>query len=59
MTLDDFERALVALIGRPTGLRSFVCDGSPLKCDVFLVGFHLATTMCREGRVGLWGLTKS
>ena len=59
MTLDDFERALVALIGRPTDLRPFVCEGSPLTCDVFLVGFNLATTMCREGRVGWWGLTKS
>jgi hypothetical protein len=48
VTLDDFERALVALIGRPTDLRPFVCEGSPLTCDVFLVGFNLATTMCRD-----------
>jgi hypothetical protein len=43
--LDEFERELVALIGRPTDLRPFVCEGSPLTCDVFLVGFNNATMM--------------
>ncbi|RWQ57830.1 hypothetical protein [Mesorhizobium sp.] len=45
LTLDEFERELVALIGRPTDLRPFVCEGSPLTCDVFLVGFNPATEM--------------
>jgi hypothetical protein len=45
MTLDEFERELAALIGRPTDLRPFVCDGSPLDCTVFLVGFNPATSM--------------
>ena len=45
MMLNEFERGLVALIGRPTDLRPFVCEGSPLTCDVFLVGFNPATMM--------------
>jgi hypothetical protein len=45
MTLDEFELKLAELIGRPTELRPFVCEGSPLACDVFLVGFNPATTM--------------
>ncbi|MEQ1940797.1 hypothetical protein ABMA32_00095 [Mesorhizobium sp. VNQ89] len=45
MTLNGFEQELAALIGRPTDLRPFVCEGSPLSCDVFLVGFNPATTM--------------
>lgn len=48
MSLDEFERELVALIRRPTDLRPFVCEGSPLKCDVFLVGFNPATTMTAD-----------
>src|SRR5215211_3560107 len=45
MTLDEFERDFAVLIGRPTDLRPFVCDGSPLDCTVFLVGFNPATSM--------------
>ncbi|WP_292188996.1 hypothetical protein [Mesorhizobium sp.] len=45
MSLDEFERELVALIRRPTDLRPFVCEGSPLTCEVFLVGFNPATEM--------------
>ncbi|RLP25789.1 hypothetical protein [Mesorhizobium sp. YM1C-6-2] len=45
MTLNLFEHELAALIGRPTDLRPFVCEGSPLTCDIFLVGFNPATTM--------------
>lgn len=48
MTLDEFERELVALIGRPTDLRPFVCEGSPLTCDVFLVGLNPATMMTTD-----------
>lgn len=45
MTLNEFERELATLIGRPADLRPFVCEGSPLTCSVFLVGFNPATTM--------------
>lgn len=44
----DFERELVALIGRPTDLRPFVCNGSPLDCEAFIVGFNPATTMSAD-----------
>ncbi len=45
MEPEEFERDLMALIGRPTDLRPFVCDGSPLACSVFIVGFNPATTV--------------
>lgn len=45
MTLDEFEAQLAKLIGRPTDLRPFVCDGSPLDCKIFLVGFNPATEL--------------
>ncbi|MET3653257.1 hypothetical protein [Dyella japonica] len=44
-TLDTFESELVRQIGRPTELRPFVCDGSPLECKAFIVGFNPATNM--------------
>jgi hypothetical protein len=43
--LDEFARELEKVIGRPTDLRPFVCEGSPLDCDVFLVGIEPATAM--------------
>lgn len=43
-----FEDELAALIGAPTDLRPFVCDGSPLICDVFIVGFNPATPMSAD-----------
>ncbi len=45
MTLDEFEKQLTDVIGRPTDLRPFVCEASPLDCDVFIVGYNPATTM--------------
>jgi hypothetical protein len=45
MTLDEFEKQLAHVIGRPTDLRPFVCEGSPLDCDVFIVGYNPATAM--------------
>jgi hypothetical protein len=36
--INSFERDLAALIGKPSLLRPFVCDGSPLECKVFIVG---------------------
>lgn len=41
--INSFERDLAALIGKPSVLRPFVCDGSPLECKVFIVGFNPAT----------------
>lgn len=43
--LSEFSRGLASLIGRPTDLRPFVCEGSPLACDAFLVGFNPASHM--------------
>jgi hypothetical protein len=44
-SLSRFTQELVTLIGRPTDLRPFVCDGSPLDCEAFVVGFNPATEM--------------
>jgi hypothetical protein len=46
--INRFENELVARIGIPTDLRPFVCDGSPLTCDVFIVGFNPATSMSTD-----------
>jgi hypothetical protein len=46
--LGAFERELQALIGRPTDLRPFVCDGSPLECSTFIVGLNPATTLTKD-----------
>lgn len=46
-----FENELTSLIGRPTKprkLRPFVCEGSPLECDVFIVGLNPATKMSAD-----------
>ena len=43
--LCEFSRGLASLIGKPTDLRPFVCEGSPLACDAFLVGFNPASHM--------------
>lgn len=45
MTLDQFEVGLANVIGRQSSLRPFVCEGSPLDCEVFIVGYNPATTM--------------
>jgi hypothetical protein len=46
--LERFENDLAGLIGKPTDLRPFVCDGSPLACPVFIVGFNPATRMSAD-----------
>lgn len=46
--INRFENELAARIGNPTDLRPFVCDGSPLTCDVFIVGFNPATSMSTD-----------
>lgn len=43
--LRDFERNLESLIGRPTNLRPFVCNGSPFDCEMFVVGLNPASSM--------------
>lgn len=45
MSLQTFQKELEALIGKPTDLRPFVCDGSPLACKVFVVGLNPASEM--------------
>lgn len=46
--LEVFQQELAALIGAPTEFRPFVCDGSPLECEVFIVGFNPATPMSAD-----------
>ena len=46
VTLAEFRERLQALMYEP-GLRPFVCHGSPLACQVFIVGFNPATSMDR------------
>lgn len=43
--LRTFERDLEAVIGKPTGHRPFICEGSPLGCQVLIVGANPATGM--------------
>jgi hypothetical protein len=40
--LDRFERELRAVAG-DVGVRPFLCDGSPLSCEIFLVGINPGT----------------
>lgn len=47
-SIQCFETDLEAIIGAPTEVRPFVCDGSPLDCKVFIVGFNPATSMQME-----------
>ena len=55
MNLQTFEAHLRELIGDPTPLRPFVCDGSPLECEIFLVGIEPAT----ELKKGFWDFWKT
>jgi hypothetical protein len=45
MTLEQFEIGLSNIVGRPSSLRPFVCEGSPFDCEVFIVGYNPATAM--------------
>ena len=47
-SIRSFETELIKLIGKPTDLRPFVCDGSPFRCDVFIVGLNPATKMSED-----------
>lgn len=46
--LRQFQSDLEKLIGKPTDLRPFVCEGSPLQCRIFIVGFNPATELKRS-----------
>lgn len=46
--LQQFQNDLENLIGKPTDLRPFVCEGSPLNCKIFIVGFNPATELERS-----------
>lgn len=48
IALDKFEEDLAILIGNPTDLRPFVCEGSPPNCKAFIVGFNPATAMSAD-----------
>lgn len=43
--LQQFEHDLRAVIGEGVGLRPFVCEGSPLECEIFIVGLNAATEL--------------
>ncbi|MGH1415113.1 MAG: hypothetical protein ACRBB0_16610 [Pelagimonas sp.] len=43
--LTRFRENLGKVVGQPTTLRPFVCEGSPLDSDVFIVGYNPATKM--------------
>jgi len=45
MILDEFKRRLRSLIGSPSSQRPFICEGSPLECNVAIVGFNPATEL--------------
>ena len=47
-TLEEVQARLEAAIGRPATSRPFVCEGSPLDCRVFIVGFNPATEMSAD-----------
>ena len=46
--IESFEIELRCIIGKSTDLRPFVCDGSPLECEAFIVGFNPANTMSAD-----------
>jgi len=54
-TIEEFEEILSGLVGRPSDLRPFVCEGSPLNCRAFIVGFNPATEMSS----GFWDFWRS
>jgi hypothetical protein len=43
--LSEFADRLAAVIGRPSNLRPFICEGSPFKAEVFIVGYNPATRL--------------
>jgi hypothetical protein len=47
MTNQEFESKLKGLMG-DRNLRPFVCEGSPLDCQIFIVGYNPATEMSQS-----------
>lgn len=45
MQLQAFNDLLIDLLGGVPFARPFVCDGNPLHCELFIVGFNAATRM--------------
>jgi len=45
LDIAEFETQLRALMGAPFHDRPFVCEGSPLTCQVFIVGINAASNM--------------
>jgi len=45
MTNSEFKTELQKIVGKPTSLRPFVCDGYPLECEIFIVGINPATSI--------------
>ncbi len=43
-----FEFKLKSVIGESTDLRPFVCDGFPMECEIFIVGYNPATEMSQS-----------
>ena len=48
MDIGKFETELRDLMGSPYYDRPFVCDGSPLDCQVFIVGINAASSMTED-----------
>lgn len=48
-----FERELTELIKTDEDLRPFICEGNPLLCDVFIVGYNPAT-LTRRPFLSYW-----
>jgi hypothetical protein len=43
MNLDEFDKTLWELMKKQSpDLRPFVCEGSPLECEILIVGFNPA-----------------
>jgi len=44
----NFENELKKLLAKYEKPRPFICDGNPLKCEVFIVGINAATEMDKD-----------
>lgn len=45
MTIQEFNVNLKLFIDSNNNLRPFICDGSPLECNIFIVGINPATSL--------------
>jgi hypothetical protein len=44
----EFESKLKAIMGDRPDLRPFICDGLPMECQIFIVGYNPATEMSQS-----------